>query len=308
MILSDSLKKILGQELMENVPLAPLSTMGVGGCAELYFEPRKLEDLVLAKKLCDETATNFRIIGGGSNIIVDDSGLSGLVISTRALNKIRLYPARGGTVSVVADSGVKLGKIVGTALKESLTGMEFAVGIPGTIGGALFGNAGTMGCSISDVVDWIDIVDMDGNIVRKYSRQLKWGYRRSEFSAMKECIIAGAKLRLSTAPKEDIVALSRLFEQKRINQPYKDKSAGCVFKNPDGDSAGRLLEEAGCKGMKKGNAEISDVHANFIINLGGATFHDIMWLIAMCKDRVRDRFGVTLSTEVRIFSDALSEI
>jgi len=306
MSLAGSLRKIWGSEIMEDLPLAPLSTMGVGGKAELYFEPRKIEDFIQAKKICKESGSGLRVIGGGSNIIIDDEGVHGLVVSTRSLRSLK-SSIKGRELSIIADSGIELRKIIGITIKEGFTGIEFAIGIPGTVGGALFGNAGIMGHAISDVVDWIDIVNERGCLIRRDAGEIDWGYRHSGLATM-DGIVVRCKLLLTAAPRKDIISSSRFFWNKRTNQPYKFRSAGCIFKNPPGDSAGRLLDEAGCKGLKKGNAKVSEIHANFIINLGGATFEDIVWLIEACKEKVKNCFGIKLNLEVHIFSDTVSKI
>lgn len=299
---AESLARFFGPEMQEKVSLGPLTTLGVGGKAEFYFEPYRIEDLVFVKQLGYKSGIPLHIIGGGSNLIIDDRGLNGIVVSTVSLRGIEIR-RKGIQIQITAETGVQLRRLVGLSLEEGFTGIEFAVGIPGTLGGAVFGNAGVRGNSISDLVSWVETINHEGVVTRRKRDQIDWCYRYSELSKERSCI-SRCCLNLTASSRRDVWALSRSFWKRRVHQPYGFKSAGCMFKNPDGDSAGRLLELAGCKGLRKGDAQVSHFHANFIVNLGNATFLDILGLIQECQRRVKDSFGIDLSLEVDILSDA----
>ncbi len=303
---TESLERFFGSEIKEEVSLGPLTTLGIGGNAEFYFEPYRIEDLVLVKQLGYKFGLPLHIIGGGSNLIIDDQGLKGIVISTVSLKGIEIR-RKGILIQIIAETGVQLKRLVGLSLEEGFTGIEFAVGIPGTLGGAVFGNAGVRDNAMSDLVSWVETINDEGEVTKLNRDQIDWGYRYSALSK-ERCCISRCCLNLATSSRQDVWALSRSFWEKRVHQPYGFKSAGCVFKNPDGDSAGRLLEVAGCKGLRKGDAQVSHFHANFIVNLGNASFSDILWLIQECQRRVKDSFDIDLSLEVDILSDAQLQI
>lgn len=303
---TESLARFFGPEIQEEVPLGPLTTIGVGGKAEFYFEPYRIEDLVFVKQLECKSGLPLHIIGGGSNLIIDDKGLKGIVVSTVLLKGIEIS-RQGVQIQIIADTGVQLKRLVGLSLEEGFTGIEFAVGIPGTLGGAVFGNAGVRDNAISDLVSWVETINHEGVVTRRNRDQIDWRYRYSALS-QERCCISRCCLNLTASSRQDVWDLSRKFWKKRVHQPYGFKSAGCMFKNPDGDSAGRLLEVARCKGLRKGDAQVSHFHANFIVNLGNATFLDILGLIQECRRRVKDSFGIDLSLEVDILSDAELQI
>lgn len=298
---AESLERLLAPEIRFNVPLAPLSTMGVGGPAAFFYQARRSEELARAMRLCSDRNLDFHVIGGGSNVIIDDIGLKGLVISTLSCDRIEIK-VQDDKVFILADAGVQMKKLLAFAVTNGLSGLEFAIGLPGTLGGALYGNAGVRDSVISDVVSWIDTSDSSGQIRRRSKEEIKWGYRYSELSHEAGMIVRCC-LQLKRSTPVQVKELARSYWKKRVHQPYGYKSAGCVFRNPDGNSAGRLLEECGCKGLKEGNAQVSQFHANFIVNLGGASFMDILTLMRKCRSRVMEHFGISLCPEVSILSE-----
>jgi UDP-N-acetylmuramate dehydrogenase len=298
---AESLEKLLGPEIRFNVPLAPLSTMGVGGLASFFYQARRTEELIKALKLFSARNVNFHVIGGGSNVIIDDRGLNGLVISTLSCDQMEIR-VEDDTVFILADAGVQMKRLLAFAVTNGFSGLEFAIGLPGTLGGALYGNAGVRESVISDVVSWIETYDSPGEIRRRSREELKWGYRYSELSD-ESGMITRCCLKLKRSTPGQVKELARSYWKKRVHQPYGYKSAGCVFRNPYGYSAGRLLEKCGCKGLKEGNAQVSQFHANFIVNLGGASFMDILKLMRKCRCRVMDNFGISLCPEVSILSE-----
>lgn len=298
---AESLEKLLGPEIMFDVPLAPLSTMGVGGHAGLFYQARRTEDLTRALKFCSGRNLPFHVVGGGSNVIIDDRGLKGMVISTLSCDHMDIN-VQGDSVLILAEAGVQMKKLLAVAVTHGFSGLEFAIGLPGTLGGAICGNAGVRESVISDVVSWIETSDCNGQMRRRSKEEIKWGYRYSELSR-EEGMIVRCCLQLKRSTAGEVKALARSYWKKRVHQPYGYKSAGCVFRNPAGDSAGRLLEKCGCKGLKEGNAQVSWFHANFIVNLGGASFMDILELMRKCRRRVMDSFGISLCPEVSILSE-----
>lgn len=302
----ESLERLFGSRIKKNVPLAPLTTIGVGGRAEFYFEPCCIRELIIVRKIGCETGLTLRIFGGGSNVILDDNHMKGLVISTHSLSGFNVSH-EDHHIYVKVESGVPLKRLIALSVKEGFAGFEFAVGIPGTMGGALCGNAGVKDHSVSDIVRWVETIDSEGVITRRNKNEIHWDYRYSGLCDQ-DCYISQCCLDLVLSSRQDVRSAVKSFWQRRVHQPYGFKSAGCIFKNPDGDSAGRLLDLAGCKGLRKGDAVVSHFHANFIINYGEASFEDMVGLIRECKRRVKDFSGIDLSLEVKIISDTQVEI
>ena len=279
-------------KIEEQVSLSPLCTLGVGGVAEVFAEPpsiREMQDFIRGIKDCP-----VYVLGGGSNVVISDGTISGVVISTRKLDSITWLDNETAEI----QAGCKLSTIIKDLREKNLGGLEFAAGIPGTLGGAICGNAGAGGHGVCELIEEVTGVDFWGNI-KKYTRDdFDFSYRKCSL-AEKKIIIASVKMKFHEGFSEEE---NERFMSLRKNQPAKFKSAGCTFKNPDGYSAGRLLDECGCKNLSVGDAVVSDVHANFILNRGSATGADIMELIKVCGRKVYDSTGIRLEPEVRIFS------
>jgi len=262
----------------------------------LYIEPRTPEALAAAVAVLRDCGVPYFFIGRGTNLLVTDEGVRGAVVS--------LYPGLGylrvEKTRVVAAAGVPLGKLCHVAAHANLGGAEFAAGIPGSVGGALSMNAGANGGCIGDLIEEVVVLDAEGQIQRRSRGDLQFGYRFSSLTQEGLCCLE-ATFRLT--PSSAQLIHQRMYEtiQRRCaKQPLGARSAGSIFKRPPGDYAGRLLEEAGAKGLSVGGAEISHKHANFIINTGSATALDVLRLIRLAQRTVYERFGVWLEPEVRV--------
>lgn len=283
--------KTLGKNRVKlGEPLAKHTTFGVGGPADLFYEAEAKEELVAAIKLARKLRIPFFILGSGSNILVSDQGMRGLVI--KAGNK--KSEIRGE--KILAEAGTLLAELVSLASKHSLSGLERCVGIPGTVGGAMITNAGTADKWIGDLVETVEILDEKNQIRKIIKPDCRFGYRSSRFKETKEIILAST-LKLKSQSFEKINKKMSAVLEKRKNQP-KEKSAGSIFKNPPGKVAGHLIEECGLKGEKRGQAQISPKHANFIINLGEAQSRNVIQLIELAREKVKKKFGIELEEEI----------
>jgi UDP-N-acetylmuramate dehydrogenase len=282
--------------LEHNKPLAPLTWLKVGGPAQYFLEPRSPNELVAIIRSCHENEIPVHVLGGGSNLLVRDEGVSGAVLHLKgdAFSQIAVE----GTI-VRAGSGALLSSVISQAVKAGLAGLENLTGIPGTIGGALKGNAGGRNGDIGQFVSSVRVVTAKGEIFTRTDDELSFGYRTSSIN---ELAILDATFELSPDEPEEITRRMRtLWIMKKATQPLSFQSAGCIFKNPRGLAAGALIEQAGLKGTKIGEASISDRHANFIVTEEGATFEDVHRLIELAKSRVSEQFGVELELEIQIW-------
>lgn len=278
--------------LGSEVPLGPRTTWGIGGPAEVLLEPASVEQLHDALEQLRAIGMPWRILGGGSNLLVSDGGVRGAVLSLRRIDSLR----REGE-TIVADAGAHLHEVVRFAAEEGLSGAEKLAGIPGTVGGALFGNAGGRHGDIGSITTRIEMIDAEG---RPISIEPPPGFFRYRASDVGSRIVLRAALTLFAA-EPDLVrdrSLSIIHERRRT-QPGWRGNAGCVFKNPPGQSAGRLIDLSGCKGMREGGIAVSPTHANFFENVGDGRCDDVDRLIDRVRDRVRSMHGVDLEEEVR---------
>jgi len=286
-------------KLTREEPLARKTTMLVGGAARVYVEPRNVQELQSLLRLARAGGVPVFPIGRGSNLIVPDEGVEGLVISLNTPEWAKFEVRENGRVYVSA--GLRLKNLCGLAAKAGLTGFEFLEGIPGSVGGALRMNAGAMGAWIFDTVESVEFITLVGEVVTRRVDELHVGYRHC--SELAEGAIAlGAVLR--SGAQADTEAVSRqidVYRKKRVESQPREPSAGCIFKNPEGDSAGRLIDSAGLKGLRVGGAEVSAVHANFIVNRDHATASEVLELIAQVRARVQAAHGVALEPEARLF-------
>ncbi len=277
-------------------PLAPHTWFHLGGPAEFFAEPPTVEDLQALVCRCRDAGTPVRLLGGGSNLLVRDEGVAGLVVrlSAPAFNAIS---TERHTVS--AGGGAKLGHVISTSVREGLAGLETLVGIPGTIGGALHGNAGSRGGDIGQWTCQATVMTRAGEIVTRPREELVFAYRES---SLDELVILGARFELEQeAPEELTKRMQKQWIVKKASQPLDHQSAGCIFKNPRGMSAGMLIEQAGLKNTRIGGAEVSQRHANFIVADKGATSQDVLKLIELVRERVLERVGIELETEIEIW-------
>lgn len=277
----------------ENEPMSLHTTFKIGGPAKYFAEIASVEELKAVRRLSDEYKIKALALGKGSNLLVSDEGIDGLVIC--------MGSAFEGIYSegdeIIAMSGASLSKIAQYALKNSLTGFEFAAGIPGSLGGAVYMNAGAYGGEMKDVVK--ESYAVGANNEDLTVTEHLFGYRTSIYKDS-DFIITGARLKLEKGDREQISkTMEELGKKRREKQPIDMPSAGSVFKRPEGHFAGALIEEAGLKGFKVGGAEVSKKHAGFIVNTGFATASDVKKLIEIIKETVYDKFKVMLETEIR---------
>ena len=269
----------------------------VGGNARLMVYPKSTQDTVEIVKLCKERGIRLLAIGNGSNLLVSDNGIDACVMCFGSdFSDIRLIDEE----TVFAESGASLMKLCRFALDNGLSGLEFAYGIPGSCGGAAFMNAGAYGGEMKDVLYRCDHINADGNIGFLEGENMKLSYRHSAYYG-NGCIITGLYLKLKKADKSDIKArMDDLLQRRKDKQPLEYPSAGSTFKRPEGYFAGALIEECGLKGKSVGGAQVSEKHAGFVINTGGATCKDILELCDECAKTVMKEKGVKLEMEIRV--------
>jgi len=277
-------------------PLAMHTWFQLGGPAEYLAEPTLADELVALVQRCHEEDIPIRVLGSGSNILVRDEGVPGLVLrlATPAFCHIDVQRE-----TVSAGAGAKLGRVVTTAVHYGLAGIESLVAIPGTLGGALHGNAGAHGGDIGQWTAEVTVVTSAGEVLQRQREELVFGYRQS---SLDEPVIVNVKLELERDdPRELARRLQKQWILRKASQPMGHQCAGCVFKNPRGVSAGELIEQAGLKGTRIGGAVVSDRHANFIVAEPEATSSDVLRLIDLVRSQVRDRLGVELELELEVW-------
>lgn len=285
--------------------LGTKTTLRVGGPARVYAEPTSIDELKVLLREAKQVGVEVFLLGRGSNLIVPDEGVDGLVISLANEAWAKFEPRPGGRVWVGA--GLRLKNLCGLAVKAGLTGFEFLEGIPGNVGGALRMNAGAMGGWMFDVVEQVEIVTLSGEVKQLARENMHVNYRHC--AELHHTIALGALLR--PVAQADATAVSRqidVYRRKRQESQPREPSAGCIFKNPPGASAGRLIDESGLKGERVGDAEVSAVHANFIVNRGNATSADVLELVRRVRARVWEVKGVNLEPEVLLYGKSWSDV
>lgn len=294
------------ERLRSEEPLARYTTFKVGGPAEWFVEARTSDEIVDALRLAHASGVRVTLLGGGSNVLVGDRGVRGLVIRPRAgsIDQVDMLRVR-------ADAATTINGLVRWTIQRGLAGLEAWAGTPGTVGGAIFGNAHFRGRLIGEIIESVRLAGRDGE-TRDLSRdEMEFGYDRSRLQKTGEVLLS-AVFRVSTgdpAALRDVARQSLAYRKK--TQPLDTPSAGCIFQNPDqrdvpGDipaSAGALVDRAGLKGINRGDARVSPTHGNFIVNEGQATAADIRSLIDLCRARVSERFGVALQEEIVYLGD-----
>ena len=288
-------------EIKQNEPLSKHTTFAIGGPAKYFAVAKTKEEVLEAIDFAESKKLPFFVLGGGSNLLVNDGGYDGLII------KIQIGGVKVGEDMITAGAGALLSQLVNESANKGLSGLEWAVGIPGTIGGAVNGNAGAYGRSVSESVDEITVLVKDGGgwKEKKYSnKECGFEYRKSKFKhlANRE-IILEAILKLRKSDTEKVRDEIRNTILQRKGKIPAQPSAGCVFKNIKKDghlvvAAGKLVEECGLNGVKSGNAEIPHLHGNYVVNLGGAKAEDVLKLINLSKQKVKDRFNLELEEEI----------
>lgn len=279
-----------------SAPMKKYVTMRVGGVADLLVKPNSKESLCGLVKLAKSENLPYYILGNGSNVIVNDEGIKGLVILISSdLSKISVNDD-----TIECEAGVTLSKLCLTALENELSGLEFAYGIPGTVGGAVYMNAGAYGCEISQVIESCTYLDEDLSNKTVSAKKMDLSYRHSMFTDTSKVILS-AKFKLDKKDKAEIKAkMDKNLTARKTKQPLEYPSSGSTFKRPEGAYASKLIEDCGLKGMTVGGAQVSEKHSGFVINKGGATCEDILNLIAIVKQEVYDKTGFVLEEEVKI--------
>lgn len=296
-IIKEIKKKKFGK-VIENASFRNLTTYKIGGTIALLCYPDDVKNLIKLLKFLKEKNVNYKILGKGSNIIPSDNKYEGVIIKLDNLNKIEVHPRH-----VIVGSGVSLMQLANQISKSGYTGLEFACGIPGTVGGAIYMNAGAYNKSMSDILMSVKVLDQDFDIIELSNRELEFGYRHSIFQKNKSYICIEAKLRILKGNKE---VIKKLIDERRKRreetQPLNYPSAGSVFRNPPDLFAGKLIEDANLKGKKVGGAMVSDKHANFIINYRNANSKDIKNLIELIEKEVKNKYDVKLKVEQEFFN------
>lgn len=283
------------KNILKDEPMSAHTTFRIGGPADYFAMPSSAEEIRRIVSLCIEQEIPYYIIGNGSNLLVGDKGFRGVII--QIFKNMRDIRTEGETVT--AQAGALLSKVAAAAYDAGLTGFEFASGIPGTLGGAVRMNAGAYGGEMSQVLKSADVLTAEGEVLTIPVEEMKMGYRTSIVSRM-DYVVLGAQLVLSRGSKEDIRAKMDELKEKRVSkQPLEFGSAGSTFKRPEGYFAGKLIEDAGLRGFRIGNAQVSEKHCGFVINRGGATAAEVAELMAHIIRRVEETSGVRLQPEVK---------
>jgi len=287
-----------GIPFSESVSLKDYTTFKTGGICRLMISPTTVEQAISAVKILKDSDIVYHVLGNGSNVLAPDDPGDDVYLSTCGLSAINISVS-GNEGTVIAESGAILAKVAYGAYKNSLTGMEFAHGIPGSVGGACVMNAGAYGGEMSQIVASTTYIDKNGRISKVSGDEHLFGYRKSVFTP--DDIIISTEIRLSVGDPYEIKAkMDELAAKRRASQPLEYPSAGSTFKRPEGHFAGRLIEDAGLKGYTIGGAQVSVKHAGFLINIGGATTQNVLDLISYVQKTVYEKSGVCLEPEVKI--------
>ena len=301
--LRNTLSEIVAGKVLVDEPMSRHTSMRVGGPVDALVFPGNLEELSGVFKILQSFQTPFVPIGNGTNLIVKDGGYRGVVISLKDIKSIRLTERGAAQVALYADAGIALSEIVLLAAERSLTGMEFCAGIPGSIGGAVKMNAGAYGTEIKDTIETVDLMNGSGEIRECKRDMLKFSYRNLDLP--ESAIITGASFLLNRGIKKQIQdRITEIMGMRKAKHPLEYHNAGSIFKNPKGGiPAGQIIDELGLKGTQIGGAKISQKHGNFIVNVSNAKAGDILTLIDMVKNKVRQYRGIDLETEVKIIGE-----
>ena len=298
----DKLKSIVKGSFFEDEPMSKHTSYGIGGPALAYIIPKDKNDLNVILSHANYNKIPVYFIGSGSNLLVSDDGIEGIVLSPqKSLKNLEINDN-----FIIAESGVMLGKLVKESIKRNLTGLESLVGVPGTLGGALIMNAGAFGGEISNYLVSVDVMTSKGELKSYNSNEINFSYRFSSFKPDEFILIAKFELAY-----EDPIIINdkrkKASSGRKTNQPLRFRSAGSVFKNPKGYAAGYLIEQVGLKGTRIGDAEISNHHANFFINHGNASAANIKKLIELAKEKVFQEFHIELELEIKMMGFNLNQ-
>lgn len=283
-----------GGGFKEKEMMSKHTTLCLGGPADYFVEAKNEKELILVIEAANKSKIPFYVIGGGSNLLFEDKGFNGLVIKlTDEFLKTEVIDGY-----VICGSGVLLSEVVKKSIEFSLSGLEYFIAIPGTVGGAVCGNAGLKEIWIDSVIDTVETVDYSGQKQIFKRNEINFKYRTS---GLENCVITKVKFVLKKADKNDILnVVSQEIKRRIKSQPAGTKNAGCIFKNPQGRSAGNLIDSLGLKNHSVGGIKISDIHANFFINTGTGTANDMISMIDFVKNKVKEKFNIELKTEIKI--------
>jgi UDP-N-acetylmuramate dehydrogenase len=296
----DVLYARLGDKVRENVLLAPYTSARIGGPADVLITADSADELARTIKLLWKLDLEYLILGGGSNVLVSDRGVRGVVVLNRA-KAVRFHT--GDEPSVYAESGVVFSNLANRCAFKGLAGLEWAATVPGTIGGAVYGNAGAFGGDMTGNLIWAEMHTEDGR--EKFTvEQMGYGYRTSMLKRGElDAIVLAAELRLTNSTREDVTVKIEQFSAHRKTTQPPGASMGSMFKNPPGDYAGRLIEASGLKGTRIGNAEVSPLHGNFFVNHANTKADDILALIQLVQRKVKEEQGVDLELEIELIGE-----
>jgi UDP-N-acetylmuramate dehydrogenase len=299
----EQLKSLIRGKISFDVPMARHTSLRVGGSADVLAFPQDEEDLSVIIQFAKERAIPYYVLGRGTNVIVRDGGLRGIVISLcRGFREMSIIGRENEEVLVSVGAGGDLKSLVRFTRQKNLTGLEAFTGIPGTVGGALAMNAGAFGSEMGDVVRSVVMMEETGGVMVKQREELRFEYRN--LILPKGSFILRSVLGVREAEGEEIAAKLKNVQRLRSrSQPWNVPTAGSIFKNPEGAPAGQLIDELGLKGYRIGDARISEKHGNFIVNEGGATAADVLALMAFIRDEVYDKRGIRLIPEVHIIGE-----
>ena len=302
-MLSKDLKRIKDLQVRKSVPLLPLTSFRIGGPAHLFLVPRTLKALEQTTFYLSNRSISYKVLGRGSNLLINDKGVK-IVMTLAALNRIHAlqhgrtapgHPFR--TVSV--EAGCRLKSLISWSVRNGLCGLENLSGIPASVGGAISMNAGTNKCSMAEAIDAVQFTGPDGSCWFRRD-QLQFDYR--SFRLPDKALISAAKIQLGKSSPDQIKRnVRKVMYKRRTTQPIGKPSAGCVFRNPPGDSAGKIIDQCGLKGLRIGDAEVSKRHANFIVNRGKASAVQVMDLMKIIRERVKKEADIELVPEVSIW-------
>ncbi len=297
------LRSLVKGEWMENESLARYTTIKVGGAADVLFFPASVEELSTAVKFCRKNNIPSFVLGHGSNLLVRDGGIRGLVIRLhRCLNHFKVEKEEGNEVWLRAEAGLATPKLVEFCRQQGYTGIESLYGIPGSVGGAIIMNAGTREGEVGEVVGEIQVLDSMGEMKTYSKKKLHFEYR--DLDIPRSEIVLNVLLQLKKSNSEEVSSKLSFFQKRRYEtQPLDQPNMGSVFKNPPKKFAAQIIEELGLKGVRVGGARLSEMHSNWIVNEGKATAKDVWALIGLIKDKVREASGIKLEVEVKVVGE-----
>lgn len=294
---SDTLHRLFPSAKFDE-PLKRYTAWKIGGPADALVEPKSVEELTEAVEKAREHGVPVTILGGGTNVLIQDGGIRGLTVRlAKSLTNVEMEDTQ-----VTADAGVLYPVLANTTAARGLAGLQFATGIPGTVGGAVYMNAGAYGSETTEVLDWADVF-RDGGIVRMNNKDLSLAYRKSILHDHPGWFVLRAGYTLKLGNPDELKAQIKQYRAQRMTGSPNKPSCGSTFKRPEGDFPGRVIEAAGLKGTRVGDIEVSPVHANYLVNLGGGTAKDVLELIQRVRETVREKMGVDLETEVRVIGE-----